>query len=487
MHDLVCDASPKNDGSTSNLFRIGLINPLEQRDPRCGINFANMSIIWTLYEPAYRSTSPGQIEPIMLEYPLREETSTNGMPVYSAGVKRGIRFTDGTEVTAQHIAASLNKTVSFAAQADTTAHGERVFFALKRPNANFKFVLARHDHPIILERGGEFLGTGPYMLAPKSTPECFRLLRNPHYYKSFPGPAEVECRVYPPDSAGRRQRLMEAVNNSQVDFTEDLLRDQIGLAQQMRRIIDLGYCTAILYFNNQTTLFADRGVRMAVASAIDRRALAAQSYSNPLAFTANGVLPPSLGTCSDNIRFDLASARKLFAAADARPEARPLSMWVVPVPRPHLPNPYATAELLAKQISELGLRVEIHQARDVEHFYEITSRGSYDLLLSGWIPDTSDPLDMMETLFTSDFIPGPADATRGSNFARWSNAEFDGAVNLQRTDPSQANWKKICQLVGDEVPAVPLMYGPHMGVVSWRVKKFPRDFAFRPFLAEIEM
>src|SRR5947209_8728857 len=84
MH-VAYDTSTKNDGSASTVFRIGLINPLETRDPRCGINFANMSIIWTLYGPVYRSTSPGQVEEIMLEYPLREEPSSGGLPIYSAG------------------------------------------------------------------------------------------------------------------------------------------------------------------------------------------------------------------------------------------------------------------------------------------------------------------------------------------------------------------------------------------------------------------
>jgi ABC-type oligopeptide transport system substrate-binding subunit len=81
---------------------------------------------------------------------------------------------------------------------------------------------------------------------------------------------------------------------------------------------------------------------------------------------------------------------------------------------------------------------------------------------------------MMETLFSSDSIPnGALDATRGSNFARWNNAAFDAAAQIQRTDPTAENWKKICQLLSLEVPAFPLMYGPHLGVVSWRVKKFP--------------
>ena len=490
MNDSLYSPRETADGSrTSDIFRIGLINPLQQRDPRRGINFANMSIIWQLYEPPYRSTSQaGQVESVMLEYPLREEPSSRGRTVYSAGVKPGIRFTDGTEVTAQHIAASLEKTASFATQASATVQEDRVFFTLKRPNANFKFVLARHDHPIILERGQEFLGTGPYMLGPRPTPECFRLLRNPYYYQNFPGPSEIECRVYPLDAKASRHKLMEAVNNGQVDFTEDLLREQISSVQRMRRFVDLGFCTAILYFNTQKKLFANAAVRMALASAIDRKALAAQSYSNSLAFTANGILPPSLGSDADGIRHDLSRARELLTASNIRLDSTTLSLYVVPVPRPHLPNPHATAELLAQQLSQLGCRIEIRQTRDVSEFYEATSCGSYDLLLSGWIPDTSDPLDMMETLFASDSIPnGALDATRGSNFARWSNPAFDAAAQIQRAAPTAENWKKICQLLSVEVPAFPLMYGPHLGVVSWRVKKFPRDFAFRPFLADIEL
>ena len=55
MNDLLGDASEKDGSGANDVFRIGLINPLQQRDPRCGINFANMSIIWQLYEPPYRS------------------------------------------------------------------------------------------------------------------------------------------------------------------------------------------------------------------------------------------------------------------------------------------------------------------------------------------------------------------------------------------------------------------------------------------------
>src|SRR5205807_9049224 len=137
MNDSMYNLREADNNSASDIFRIGLISPLQQRDPRRGINFANMSIIWQLYDPPYRSTSQsGQVESVMLEYPLQEELPSRGLPVYSAGVKPGIRFTDGTSVTAQHIAASLEKTASFATQASATARDDRVFFTLKRPTAH---------------------------------------------------------------------------------------------------------------------------------------------------------------------------------------------------------------------------------------------------------------------------------------------------------------------------------------------------------------
>jgi len=350
-------------------------------------------------------------------------------------------------------------------------------------------VLARFDHPIIFEKGAVILGTGPYMLGPQPTPGYFRLLRNPYYHKKFPGPDEIEFRAYPLDAKGKRQKLVEAVNCGQVDFTEDLSREDITSAQRMRQYVDPGFCTAILFFNTQRQPFTDPAARIACAMAIDRKALATQSFANAQAFAANFMLPPSLGSGVDGIPYDLPAARALLAASNIHLDAIPLVLRVVPMPRPHLPDPHACAELLAQQLAQIGCRVEIKKTHDVAEFYEITARGAYDLLLSGWIPDTSDRLDMLETLFCSYCIPDVSKgATRGANFARWSNADFDSAVEVQRNGSTSTSWKKICQLLAQEVPAFPLMYGPHVGAVSWRVKKFPRDYSlFRPFLTEIEL
>jgi len=319
-----------------------------------------------------------------------------------------------------------------------------------------------------------------------SQPECFRLVRNPHS-KDVSRLPEIECRVFPLDADGRRTKLLEAVNRGEVDFTDELARDEINRVERMRKCIDLGYCTTILFFNTEQPMFRESRVRAAFASAIDRKHLAAQSYSNALAFAATGLVPPALGSSPDLMMHDLARAKDLLSEAKAG-SASPLVLVVLPVPRPYLPEPRATAELIAAQLGDVGFSVEIRHPRDLTEYQDICQRGDYDLLLAGWIPDTSDPVDFMESLLASHTVPSRSNqATRGSNLSRWRNAAMDEALQKQRVKPEPANWQRICDLVRNEAPLFPLMYGPRIAVVSWRAKNFPRNFGSGPFLSQVEL
>jgi ABC-type transport system substrate-binding protein len=473
----------------SEVFRVGLVNRWEHFDPRRSTNFANFTVQWHLYEPVFRaSEQPNQLDSVLLEYPLQQEGSEDGSAVYSARVKPGVCFSDGTPVTPAHIAASLDRTPSFLIQASARARGNQVFFKVRRPNARFELVLSRHEHSIVLEKGNQFLGTGPYIIAPDSQPDRLHLTRNPYYKGSIRLP-EIECVVYPVDSNGSRRKLLEAVDRGEVDFTDELPRDDLNRVQRMRKCIDLGYCTAILFFNTERQIFLNPVVRRAFAEAIDRKALAAQSYSNALAFTATGLLPPSLGqSAPDGIGYDLEHARQTLAEAGVKPPITPLIIGVVPVPRPHLPDPRATAEMIASQLGKLGFNFDIRQARTMEEYYEMCGRGQYDLMLSGWIPDTADPLDYMESLLATHSVPAAGQAAgKGSNLSRWRNETADRAIDKERVRQDPENWRQLSELLQKEVPLLPLMYGPRSVVVTWRAKNFPRNFGYRPFLAELDL
>ena len=468
----------------NEVFRVGFINRWERPDPRQGMNFASFLVPGHVYEAPYRlSSESSQVKRVLLDYPLQRESGAEGM-AYSAGVRQGVFFSDGTPLTAEHVAASLEKTPAFKLHASVAAHGDRVFFKLKRPNARFEFALVRYDHCVVLEKGNQLLGTGPYMVASDARPDCYRLVRNPHFKSEVRLP-EIECRVYPLDAEGRRQKLLDAVNRGEVDFTDELARDELNRVERMRKCIDLGYCTALLYFNTERPLFADSRVRMACATAIDRKSLAARSYSNALAFSATGTIPPALGSTPDLITHDPRKARELLGQANVKPSR--LLMVTIPTPRPYLSEPRATAELVAAQLGQLGFQIDIKQPRDLAEYRDIGRRGDYDLLLAGWIPDTPDPLDFMDSLLNSHCVPSANEVLTGTNLSRWRNAAMDEALAKQRLQPDQKTWERIGELVRNEVPMFPLMYGPRVAVVSWRARNFPRDFGNGPFLAQVEL
>src|SRR5215469_15339780 len=96
----------------NDVFRVGFVNPWERRDPRTGLNYSSFLVQWHIYEPPYRvSPESRQIEPVLLEHPLQKEPGQE--LEYSAGIRKDARFSDGTPLTAEHVATSLEKTAAF--------------------------------------------------------------------------------------------------------------------------------------------------------------------------------------------------------------------------------------------------------------------------------------------------------------------------------------------------------------------------------------
>jgi ABC-type transport system substrate-binding protein len=474
--------------AVSGVLRVGVLTPWHAGDPRQATDFANLTVTLHVFEaPFVPAAEGGRVEPALLDLPLRAEGGAAAATLYSAEVRRGRVFSDGTPVTAAHVAASLQRTPAFADQAQVSVHGERLVFRLARPNARFDLVLANFNNPIVHEGRAGLVGSGPYALAPDSTPERVRLVRNPHYTGTAHA-GEIHCICYPPDEEGRPARLIAAVNSGEVDFTAALSKDDLNHVKGVRKLIELGYSTAVLYFNTERAPWGEARVRHAVAAAVDRRALAAASYTNPLAFAATGLLPPSLGGFPDGVLFDPARAAALLAESGVRPPSKPLRMLVVPLPRPHLPHPRATARLVCERLESLGLQVEVVVTRDIADYLEQAARGDYDLALSGWIPESPDPLDYLETMLASWSVPDTRRAaSRVANLSRWRHPGMDEALQRHRAEARPETLRRIHDLLHAELPLLPLLYGPRVAVLSWRVRERPASFAWRPFLAELPL
>lgn len=452
-------------------LRVGLITSPHHLDPRDAQDFVSAFVVAQVYETPYAPTSGTETpEPMLCSEPLRLDSSGDRQ-VYSAPVRKGVTFSDGTEVTADRVAESLADSRLFNEHAEVESRGDRVVFRLKRPNARFDLVLTQRYASVLLHRGSELLGTGPYLPAPDTRPGMVRLVRNPR----FRHPVDIDELVfatYPMDEDGRPRALTDALASGELDFTNVLSREDMGAVRGMRKWLEPGSSTAILYFNTEHEALRDPKLRRALAAAIDRKAVAQTTYPNPLTFTATSLLPPLMGRWQDGIAHDLAAARKLLAEPGV-PKPERLSLLLIYGPRPYLPNPRVVADELARQIGELGIAVDVTPTGSSEQYYSTIARGGYDMVLAGWIADTPDPADFFEAVLSPEAVPSPRrPIVVHANLSRWANGEMTEALHEFRTASSDAARDTIRDLVTREVPLLPLMYGPTTYVYTPRLQGF---------------
>ena len=159
-------------------------------------------------------------------------------------------------------------------------------------------------------------------------------------------------------------------------------------------------------------------------------------------------------------------------------------------PRPYLPRPQRVAETIAEQMAVLGFEVDVEISAGADELGRRIAAGAFDLYLGGWIADTPDPVDFLEALLSSASIPvagrGMADH---ANFSRWRCPAVDRRIERLRRQVlgSELILNEISQRVAEEVPVLPLVYGPATAVHAWRLRGFELSAIGHPRFASMNL
>src|SRR5258706_296999 len=138
-------------------LRIGVLSAIAKIDPREAIDNVSGMVLGQISGAPYgvgageTTVRPRWIEPLQGRGPLQ----------YSAAVRPGIRFSDGTALTAGIVARSLNGTKALANKAVVEAKSDQVWFTLSVPNPRFDLCLTQGNSAIVLDRGGGLARPGP--------------------------------------------------------------------------------------------------------------------------------------------------------------------------------------------------------------------------------------------------------------------------------------------------------------------------------------
>lgn len=461
MHDAAAVAA-------SRVVRVGILSAIGKLDPREAVDNISGMILGQIYETPYTIAAGETIVRPGLFEPLRAE----GRLQFSAAIRDGAKFSDGTPLTADLAVRSLRGAKILHSKAAVDVHDGRVWFTLTTPNPRFDLTLTQGNCAIVLDRSMQLLGTGAFMFDHRpnlrllQTANMIRLVRNPHHAAPV-SIDEIEFRVLPADPDGTPRQLVEAVRNGAVDVTNALTMADFSAHHLLNAAPSMqpGNSTGILFFNAERRVLARADVRRAIALSLDVHELAAKSFDkNPAAFIAPNLLPPMMGRATGMPVMDRTTAKRILDESGARPQR--LSLLVPWAPRPYMPKPLPLAQSIQKQLAEAGIAVELRETRSSDEFFGDLVRGNYDMALAGWIADTPDPADYFEALLWSKMCEGE----NHSNHSRWKNPMMDAALARFREQPNEGNKRAIHQLVQEEAPLLPLIYGQSVVVHSRRMR-----------------
>lgn len=397
-----CFAAPPNgpDGGSERVSVAMLLPPRSGLSPFSDDAFKLSR--WRTAETLVQLDEAGDAQPM-----LATEWSRVDPLTWRFTVRDGVRFHDGTELTAAHVADALGRAaaaspaprildgVDLTARADgddavlvsTAAADPLVPQRLSSPQLSILAPAAYRPDGRVDPAGH---GTGPFRLTAVAGTSGATLDRNDDYWGEPARAAGIDV-SFVPDGTARSAALrtgtadvVEAIPPGQVPLLDPELVHEVPMPR-----------TNTLYLNTARGPFADPAVRAAAREAVDRAALIAGAYEGR-ADSAAGLLGPALPWAAE-LRNAPGYTRALAdRPAPARVDGVPITLGTF-TDRAELPE---VAVLLEQQLEAAGFVV----TQDVREYAFIEADaldGAFDafILSRATVLDSGDPVAYMASDF----------------------------------------------------------------------------------------
>ena len=206
-----------------------------------------------------------------------------------------------------------------------------------------------------------------------------------------------------------------------------------------------------LGFNLEDPVTGDPRVRRAIAHAIDREAIIRHLFRGR-ATLASSLFPPThwLGLPLEDYPHDIGRARKLLADAGFTDES-PLHLEYKTSSDPFR---LRVATILQAQLAQAGIRLEL-RSYDWGTFYGDIKTGNFQMYSLAWVGMKTP--DSFRYLFHSGSVP-PEGANRGRYRSDLADRLIEAGEAATDTEEGIAYYRRLQQLLLDELPYVPLWY-----------------------------
>jgi len=395
-------------------------------------------LVGAAYDTLIRREADGTVVPW-----LAESFKTEDQQTWTFKLRSGVKFQDGEPLTAEAVKINLDRHMDKAnasrslgsavnIESVTVVDDLTVDLKLKFPWAAFPqnagiSVLTAIASPKAIAEGTlakQPVGTGPYIMTEWVPGDHMTMVKNPDYWGEGPYLDKVTFRVML-DSGVR----FTSVQKGEIQVGQSIAANQLAEANKSGGSIQStqtnGGSMAIFPLNNTVPGLDDVRVRQAMSYALDRQVLSDVGYQG--AATPNASLwAKGAPFYDDSIKWadhDPEKAKQLIAEYEA--EKGPVKIELMCYSDPERQK---IAEVAMSMWEEAGIEVTSKQVQNNQMIAD-TYAGNYQVSCAAMGNELNDP-DGWYNFFKT----GSA-----TNWARYSNAEFDAAIQKGRVSASDAD------------------------------------------------
>ncbi len=465
---LIAGTGCKSDRDDRITLHIGINGDPRSLDPRTATDAASSRVNQLIYNSLIKKDIHSDLVPDLAESWSMPDDST-----YVFKLKQGVKFHDGSDLTAEDVAFTFNSLLDPEFRSPKRAAYEKlesinvkdpytIVFHLKEPFAPFliNMVLGIVPKPEgeegLRDLNENPVGTGPFRFVSRRSGEEIVLERFTDYFSPFEEPGRLERLVYriiPDDTI----RILELEKGS-IDFVQNNIpRDIVGRMREKDEFeVSVKPGTNFYYmgFNMQDDILKSEKVRQAICHAVDRDSII-ENLLYGFATPAGSLLPEGHWAYEpETIEYghDPEKAEQLLEEAGY--ELKQLEGADEPARFKLL---YKTSQnKLSRQIAEVfqanlkqvGIHVDI-RSYEWGTFYDDIIKGNFQLYSLSWVGIT-DP-DIYYSIFHSSSVP-----PNGRNRGRYSNPELDELLEQGRLTLDQDKrariYSKVQKILSEEVP-----------------------------------
>ncbi len=410
----------------------------------------------------------------------KEWTVSEDGLTYTFTLEEGIKFHDDTDFNAEAVVKNFERWSAgaedefyyynsmFKAEgkniiAKVEAPDEKtVVFTLARPQApflkNIAMALFGIASPTAFEAAGDKfgdnpVGTGPFKFVEWKRNNSITLEKNENYWKEgLPKLDKVIFRSIPDNSARLNDLVSGAIDLADGINPSDGLQIENNADLQLieRPSMNIGY----LGLTVTRAPFDNKLVRQAVNHAIDKQAIVDAFYDGR-ADVAINPMPSSISGYNDEVKdydYNPEKAKELLAAAGY--DGKEIELWAMPVPRPYMPDGAKVAEVIQKNLADVGMKSKI-VTYEWATYLEKAQNGEADAFMLGWTGDNGDPDNFLYTLLDRDTIGS-------NNYSFYDNPEVHKLLIDAQSEVDEAKridlYKQAQVIIKDDAPWVPLAH-----------------------------